>query len=637
VASFSAFGERLKHSFDKFRWPEKWPKPPPLSRAWKIALIWIGGIFATLIVIWIALNLALANPKIGTPFVNWSLRTFGAGSAHVEMAKLARPFSNRFDMQALDWPGTVEAKEITVTFDLFGWLPGHPWASKLRVRDGEVMLEDKDSDRKTINPQRLVDAIEVENLDLKFTRRNKLREVTIVKASGAFSTGTVTGEAVSGRNRITFENLRRDWDGGLHGAVTAKGENLKDLADILGASAPDTPPFNVNGELRMWERTWSVSNLAGRIGDSDIGGAVSIDLKPKKPFLVVDLKSDKLDFDDMGVVFGIPIGVGKGETTNDEQRDAKVAFDRSSRLIPDTHLDFSRLAAVNGDISFVAGKVVDAPMGISSMSLKSTLRDQVLDFSRARVNTSTGNLDAKVRIDARKDPARTRASGSLRNLPISRIWNTPFVRGSLNGVFVLNMTGSGFREAFGSATGDTGLWSTNSEVAHIATEAAGLDIGEVLLDLSRDNKGRDYLKSRCMIANIDVKDGQATLNPALIDNKDSLILVTGGANLKTEAIDLKVKAAPHDVSLGKLFGDIKITGTLRHPKVKALNEKTVLQAGLSVLLSTITGGLAALPFVEFGGEPDAPCRELLADSRSPSKKPTAPPTSKKAESQKQKS
>jgi hypothetical protein len=71
--------------------------------------------------------------------------------------------------------------------------------------------------------------------------------------------------------------------------------------------------------------------------------------------------------------------------------------------------------------------------------------------------------------------------------------------------------------------------------------------------------------------------------------------------------------------------------------VSALNEKTVLQAGLSALLSSITGGLAALPFIEFGGEPDAPCRELLADTRSPSKKPTAPPTSKKVESQKQKS
>ncbi len=604
----------------RFHWPEKWPKPPKLSRPLNTILIWVASIVGALVAIWIGLNLMMANPRFATPLINWSLSTFGGSGAHITTGKLTHPFSNKLQMRTLDWPGSIEAEEIDLTYDLLGFLPNRPWAHRLRVRNGEVMLENKESDRKTLNPQALVDVVEIENVDIKFTRRNKLRTVKIVQATGAFSTGTVSGEAVSERNHITFLNLQRDWDGGLHGSVIAKGENLKDLAEIVGASAPDTPPFDVTGTLRMWERIWSVSDLKGRVGDSDIGGAVSVDIKPKKPFLKVDLKSNRLDFDDMGVVFGIPIGAGRGETTNAEQREAKAKFDASSRLIPDTHLDFSRLAAVNGDISFVADKVVDAPMGISAMSLKSTLRDQVLDFSRARIDTPTGNLDAKVRIDARKDPAHTRASGSLRNLPISRVWNTPFLRGSLNGVFVVNMTGSGFREAFGSATGETGIWSNNSEVAHIATEAAGLDLGEVLLDLTKDKKDREYLKSRCMVANIDVKNGQATLNPALVDNKDSLILVTGGTNLKTEALDLKVKAEPHDVSFGKLFGDIKVTGTLRHPQVKALNEKTVLQAGLSALLSSITGGLAALPFIEFGGEPAANCKELLAESKS-----TAPP------------
>ena len=50
--------------------------------------------------------------------------------------------------------------------------------------------------------------------------------------------------------------------------------------------------------------------ILGRLGD--IGGAVAIDLKPAKPFLTVDLRSQKLDFDDLGVVFGIPVGAGRG-------------------------------------------------------------------------------------------------------------------------------------------------------------------------------------------------------------------------------------------------------------------------------------------------------------------------------------
>lgn len=628
MALISAFGQGLRERVQNLHWPGKWPKPPKFSRPPKIVLLWIAAILGSLLLIWVLLNLLMANPRFATPVVNWGLSTFGNSAARVETAKLSFPFSNNFKMTVLDWPGRIEAEEIELSVDYFGWLPGRPWAHRLRLRNGEVVLEEKPDNPTTLNPQALVDAIAAENIDIKFTRRGKLRIVKIVVAEGSFSSGTVTGEAISGKNRITFDNLRRAWDGGLRGAVTASGDNLKDLAEIVGASAPDTPPFKVNGELQMQERTWSVVDLGGRVGDSDIAGGVSVDLKPKKTFLTVDLRSNKLDFDDLGVVFGIPLGVGKGETANAEQVEAKAKFDRSGRLIPDTKLDFARLAAVNGDISFVAEKVVDAPAGITSMTLKSTLRDQVLDFQRAVVKTGSGDLDAKVRIDARKDPAHTRASGKLDNLPISRLVNTRFVRGSLNGVFILNATGSGFREAAGSLSGDAGIWSNNSEVAHIATEAAGLDLGEILLDLAGENdKGRRYIKSRCLVGNVEFKNGQATLNPALIDNEDSLLVATGGADLKTEAINIEVKAEPHDVSLGKIFGDIRVTGTLRNPRVSAINEKTLLQAGLSALLSTITGGLAALPFVELGGEPLAPCKQLVAEAKTTA--PAKPPAPEK--------
>lgn len=620
MASFSAFREGLRERFQNFRLPE-WRDPPKPVR---IALLAVGGILAILIVAWIVLNFLLANPRTGTPMINWALGTFADKSANISTGKLTHPFSDRFDLQQLDWPGRAEAETIQLTYDLFGFLPNRPWARKLYARNGEVMLEENKDDRKTLNPQALVDAVEVENIDLKFTRRNKLRQVTIVQASGSFSSGNVSGEAVTGDNRITFDNLRREWDGGLRGAVTARGENLKDLAEIVGASAPDTPPFDVNGELRMHQRTWSVEGLAGRIGDSDIGGAVSVDLKPEKPFLTVDLKSKKLDFDDMGVVFGLPTGTGRGETTNEEQRVAKAKYDRSARLIPDTHIDFARLAAVNADISYEAPQVVDAPFSINALTIKGELRDQILDFSRFLVRTTgQGDLDAKIRVDARNDPAKTRATGTLENMPITRIVNTPFVRGSLQGRFALDMTGSGFREAFGSSTGEVGIWSNNSEVARIATEAAGLDIGEILLLLAT-NEDREYLKSRCLAGGLTFRNGLGQLNPAVIDNKDSLIAASGHIDLRNETLDIEVFAEPHDVSIGKVFGDIRVRGTLRDPKISALDEKVVLQAGLSALLSSITGALAALPFIELGGEPDAPCAQLLADARNPSEAKTPP-------------
>ena len=590
----------------------KWQSPS------KPVLIWTGSIVGVLVVGWVTLNILLANPRTGTPMINWAIGTFGDKSAKVQTGHLAHPFSDRFVLQALDWPGTIEARAIEINYDLFGFLPGRVLAKRIWVRDGEIILEDKrpDETKTTFNPTKFVNEIDAANVDIKFTRNDRLRVVKIVNANGSFSKGNVRAEATSGKNRITFDGLQRDWGGSLKGNVTAKGQNLKDLADIAGASAPDTPPFDLKGELSVQSQTWSVENLTGRMGDSDLGGLVRINLTQKKPMLTVDLTSKQLDFDDLGVVFGIPVGTGQGETENAEQVKAKQVYDRSARLIPDARIDFTRLAAVNADINFIASKVVDAPMGINAITLKGDLKDSVLDFERALVKTGTGDLDAKININATKDPATTKTSGTLTNVAINRFIDTPMVRGSLNGKFDLRLTGSGFREAAGSANGEVGVWSNNSELAKFAVEGAGLDLGEILLIwATEDKKNPEYIKSRCLAANIAFKDGQASLKPAVIDNDDSLVAATGGVNLKNEAVDIEVFARPHDVSIGTISGDIRVGGTLRNPTFQALNEETALQAGLSALLSSIAGPLGLLPFIQTGGEPDAPCATLLADAK----------------------
>ncbi len=589
-----------------------------LGRAPRIALIGAASLLGALLLAWIILNVLLANPRFGTPAVNWALGAFAARDAKVETAQLKHPFSDTFVTRGLNWPDRATAKEVDVAFDLFGFLPGRAWTKFLRARDGDVTLLKSAAKRNTaFDPQKFINRIDAQNITLHYTRRDVPREVTIVEASGSFAKGNVKAEAASGASRITYDGSAAVKGGGsLSGAVTATGENLADLAELVGVSAPDTPPFNLTGALDMENRSWSVTDIKGRMGDSDIGGAVAIDLKPDKPFLNVDLTSASLDFDDLGVVFGIPVGVDEGETTNETQRKARAAFNRSSRLIPDARIDVSRLAAVNGDISFDAAKVVDAPSGINALLFKGELRDSILDFERVLVKTATGDLDAKVRIDAQKEPAQTKASGKLENVAITRVVATQFVKGTLNGSFALNLTGSGFREAFGSATGEAGVWSSDSEVAKIATEAAGLDAGEILLLLATESgENREYLKSKCLVANIAFADGRATFSPAIVDNSDSTIIAQGGVDLKTERLDVQVMSDPKDVSIGKLFGDIRVKGTLRDPAIEALNTKTILQAGFAGLLSTVTGSLLALPFIETGGGEDAPCADIVAYAR----------------------
>ena len=63
------------------------------------------------------------------------------------------------------------------------------------------------------------------------------------------------------------------------------------------------------------------------------------------------------------------LSAGKGGTVTAEQNGAKACFGCSARLIPESQIVCSRLAAVNADIDFTAEKVVDAPFGITGLSL----------------------------------------------------------------------------------------------------------------------------------------------------------------------------------------------------------------------------------------------------------------------------
>ena len=584
----------------------------------KPLLIWGGSILGVFVVAFVALNILLANPTTGTPMINWALGTFGGKDARVQVGHLQHPFSNRFMLQTLAMPGTLTAREMDVYYDLFGWLPGRVWAERVRIRDGDILLENKNDQNagQAFNPAQWINNIDAENVAIRFTSGGKPRLVTVVTANGSFANGSVRAEAVSGDNSLTFDGLQRDWGGSMKGHVTARGQNIKDLAGVVGASAPDTPPFNIEGNLSVQQFTWSIDELTGRVGDSDLAGRMSINLSQEKPLLGVDLRSASLDFDDLGVVFGIPLGTGEGETANDEQRRARQAFNRSDRLIPNAEIDFSRLAAVNADISFVAEKVVDAPAGINALTLKGTLRDSVLDFEQALVKTGAGDLDARINIDATKDPAVTKTSGELSKIAFSKVGAGDMLRGTMNGRFNLTLTGSGFRQAAATATGEAGFWSSNSEMKKFLVEGAGLDLGEMLLIWATEDKDNpEYIRSRCLAANVAFKDGRATLQPAIIENSDSLIAATGFINLKDESIDIEILARPHDVSIGTISGDIKLDGTLRNPQFEALNEETLLQAGLSALLGSISGALGFLPFVETGGEPEAPCATLLADAK----------------------
>ena len=329
-----------------------------------------------------------------------------------------------------------------------------------------------------------------------------------------------------------------------------------------------------------------------------------------------DLRSSSLDADDLGIVFGIPIGVGEDETVGERQQKARSAYESSDRLIPDVEIDFSRLDAVDGSVSFVAESVYDSVFDIEGLELDFEIEGRVVRAPLILLDFTQGDLRAYVTLDGSQSPAHTDARGELSNVAFDNLSLSPYLRGGAEGEFNVTTVGDGFRAAAASMDGKAALWSRDAEILALAAEGAGLDIGEAITLLGESGDDRTYAKARCAAVVINFDQGVGTLSPAVVDTDDSLVVVRGDADLETEALRLSVRSDAKDASLGTLIGDVSIGGTLRNPSIQPFSAKTVAQIGIAGVLASVSGGLAALPFIEPGMAKDAPCGALLARAES---------------------
>jgi uncharacterized protein involved in outer membrane biogenesis len=587
--------------------------PPGLQIAFDIAtgLLAAFGIFLIL----------MTFPAFGTPVTNWALGAWGPDGAAVSRAHTRFPGVNTLVFRDFEAPEKAALAQGSVRVNFFGFLPGLAWVSRAEAAEGFAALN-RDEPR-TGQPfqigkwRRLIDEVSLKDIDLRYTRRGTENSVIISEAEGSLRSGDIRLNASGAQTTLAFEgNADASSLSTLSGQLRLTGDNFADFAWLAGFAAPDTPPYDAVAAITVAGNLWTLDfQPETRIGDSDLSGPLALRFGQGTPVIDARLRSANLDFDDLGIVFGIPIGVGEGETSGDEQERARRLLDESGRLIPNAVIDFSRLDAVDGTVTFEADKVSDAIFNIRKLKLEIEIEGRVVRAPVLQLEFGKGMLAAYVTLDGSQSPARTTAEGTLKDVPLSNLALDPYLRGTAFGEFKLEGRGNGFRDVAASLDGRLSAWSQDADLLALAAEAAALDIGEALLVLNERAGEESYVDGRCAVVSVDFANGTGRMNPALIDTDDSLVIVQGEVGLQEETLDLSIRSEAKDASFGTLVGDITIGGTFRAPEVSALNPNIVLQAGLAVVLGSITGGLAALPFVEIGDAPDAQCADILAQAQ----------------------
>lgn len=588
-----------------------------LFKSFKIAGWVIGGFLLAILL----LLLAMTQPRIGTPVANWLLGAFGPDGSKVETAHTRFPAILVVEGKGLSVPGRVEAARIEAQLNPVGFLPFMSWLSYLEAENGSVRIEDTDSgdgDGPGLgSAQRIVDEVRLTSVEMIIERDDETRTVLIETARGSLRSGDFMLRASGADSTLSFDGETSAAFSKLDGKLTVTGENFSDIAALAGLAAPDTPPYDMKLSVDIAPDVWTLNiDPETRIGDSDLSGEITVRPKEETPVVNAELVSRELDADDLGIVFGIPIGVGENETTGEVQQRARTAYNRSDRLIPNAEVDFSRLDAVDGTVHFVAEKVSDSVFDIQSLELDFEIEGRVVRAPVILLNFAQGEFRAYATMDGSQSPARTDMRGDLSNVAFSNLSLSPYLRGGAEGEFEITAVGDGLRQAAASLTGTASVWSRDAEVLALAAEGAGLDIGEAVTLLGESGEDRTYVAARCAAIVLEFEDGVGNLSPAVVDTDDSLVVVRGDIDLSNEALRLSVRSDAKDASFGTLIGDVAIGGTLREPSIQPFSAETIAQIGIVAVLASVSGGLGALPFIEPGMAQDAPCGSLLARAES---------------------
>jgi AsmA family protein len=410
---------------------------------------------------------------------------------------------------------------------------------------------------------------------------------------------------------------------GARADVDLQGRNLADLYKLLGVVLPETPSYSVRGHVSKSGEVWQVRNLAGRLGNSDLSGELSLDRERDVPQLAGHLMSKWLDFNDLAPLVGMedkPRGpAAESRQSFSGAKAARPPRDPGRKVLPQTALDLARLKAMNADVSYTAARVTNVrQFPLERVAVRARLKDGVLRLDPMNLGMAGGTLTGRLRIDSHAKPAVGEAHLNARSMELNKLMrNEQLIKssfGKIHGDFDLSGRGNSAAQILGSASGSVSLLMGPGQISNLLLELAGLDGGEILKFLLGGDRN---VPVRCAATAFDVSKGVMTSRAVVLDTADTVIWGDGHVNFASEALDLYFRPYPKDASILSLRAPIKVQGTLGAPQ--AGPDKSALggRAGLAVALGAINPLLALAATIETGPGKDANCGEVLRRAASP--------------------
>ncbi len=395
-----------------------------------------------------------------------------------------------------------------------------------------------------------------------------------------------------------------------------EGQTLANLYPFLLLPLPASPPYRLQGHLILKGNRYTMDDLAGKIGSTDVTGkGAYIDKKPR-PLLSADLHSKLLNMADLGPLIGVQTkqtggkpAASQAETSNRPAAKAKEKATDPTHLLPAGTFDGSRLQKIDAEVDLVATKL-EVPNFLPLESLKASLRlhDSMLKLAPLDFGFAGGTIASQVALDAREPTLKSDVRIDLQRVRVDEL--TPASKtiakgaGRVGATLHLNGTGNSIADAAAKADGRIAATVVNGRISNLLDAASSLNGGKVLALLAGGDKD---IVINCGGVVFDVAGGRGKSRLFVVDTEQTQILGTGWFDLEHERFDMTVAPKPKEVGLLSLRTPVRVYGAFRQPQFEIEKAPLVARAGAIVALAALNPLAALVPLIETGPGENTNC------------------------------
>jgi AsmA protein len=385
---------------------------------------------------------------------------------------------------------------------------------------------------------------------------------------------------------------------GIDTKIDLSGPSMEELYWIVGVAFPSTSAYRTSGRLIRDGDVIRYDNFTGKVGESDLSGSFRFDSSGARPLMTGDLVSKVLNLADLGSLVG-----------TDQERE-------KSGVLPDMSFDPARWDSVDADVKLRSGTIKrPAQLPLDKLNVRVLMKDSVLSLEPLEFGFAGGRLAGPVRMDGNQDPIDAGITMRVDRLQLAKLFPTikeaQASLGNLGGAIDLKGKGNSVKDMLGTSNGKIALYMDSGRVSRTLMEMVALDLWQIArLKLKGD---QSTVEIRCAIADLDVKDGMATINAMIIDTDVVNVQAGGWINLKTEEMNLKIEPKPKDKSIASLNSPLYVRGTFSAPRV-APDAKMIAKGVGAIVMGVLNPLLAVIPLINEGPGKDSPCGQLIADA-----------------------